>query len=179
MSRPRRELTTTVVACALGAALSLWVAGRTWRAATGKRPFPLPDDELTGTELVPWLPAVALVGLAGAGALLAVRGRARALLGLLLAAVGLLLAVAAGYGVAIADGGYVAFPLLLGLGGLLVGYAGVRAFRRGASWPGLGSRYERPVAEPVEYVERSGPSRSDVAMWDALDRGEDPTSRGE
>ena len=109
--------------------------------------------------------------------MLAVRGWARALLGLLLAAVGVLLAVAAAYGVATAGGGYLAFPLLLGLGGLLVAYAGLRALRRGASWPALGSRYERPAAEPVEHLERSGPSRSDVAMWDALDRGEDPTSR--
>jgi hypothetical protein len=178
VTSPRRELTTAVVACALGAVLSLWVAGRPWRVSAG-RSIPLPGDAMTGTELLPWLPAVALVGLAGAGAVLAVRGRARAVLGLLLGLAGLLLAAGAVYGMATANQRYLAFPLLLGLGGLLVAYAGGRTLRRGASWPRLGSRYERPVAEPVEYVERSGPSRSDVAMWDALDRGEDPTAHGD
>ena len=66
--------------------------------------------------------------------------------------------------------------MLCALGGVLVAHAGLKALLRGGSWPGLGSRYER-ATEPVEYVERSGPSRSDVAMWDALDRGEDPTRR--
>jgi hypothetical protein len=179
VTSPRRELTTAVVACALGAVLALWVAGRTWRVAAGKGAMPLPGNTFTGTELLPWLPAVALVGLAGAAALLAVRGWTRALLGLLLAAAGLLLAGGAVYGVATANRGYLAFPLLLGLGGLLVAYAGGRTLRRGPSWPSLGSRYEPPAADPVEYVERSGPSRSDVAMWDALDRGEDPTARSD
>jgi hypothetical protein len=179
MSNPRRELTTAVVACALGAGVALLTAARTWRVVSGHGALPLPDEKVTGTQLMPWLPAVALVGLAGAGALLAIRGRSRAVLGLLLAVAGLLLTGAGGYGAATAGGGHLVFPVLLGLGGLLIGYAGGRALLRGASWPALGSRYERPAAEPVEYVERSGPSRSDVAMWDALDRGEDPTSRGE
>ena len=179
MSSPRRELTIAVVACALGAVVALLTAARTWRIVAARGGVPLPNDEFTGTELLPWLPAVALVGLAGAGALLAMRGRARTVLGLLLVLTALSLVGAGAYGTATATGGRLVLPVLLGLGGLLVGYAGLRALRRGASWPALGSRYERPGAtEPVEYVERSGPSRSDVAMWDALDRGEDPTSRG-
>src|SRR5262249_45014896 len=151
---------------------------RTWRVGSGQGTVPLPDDRLTGTELLPWLPAVALVGLAGAGALLAIRGRWRSALGVLLAVAGLLLATAGVYGAATA-GGQAGYPVLLGLGGLLLGYGGGRALLRGASWPALGSRYDRPAPEPVDYIERSGPSRSDVAMWDALDRGEDPTNRAE
>jgi len=179
MSNPRRELATAVVACALGAGVALLAAARTWQVVSGRGALPLPDDDLTGTDLLPWLPAVALVGLAGAGALLAVRGRSRCALGLLLAGIGLLLAGAGGWGAATASGGHAFFPVLLGFGGLLIGYAGGCALLRGASWPALGRRYERPATEPVEYIERGGPSRSDVAMWDALDRGEDPTSRGE
>jgi len=176
VSGPRRELTTAVVLCALGAALALLTAGRTWRVLPAKGSVPLPAQELTGTQLLPWLSAVALVGLAGAGALLAMRGKARAVLGLLLAVAGLPLVGAGVYGAAT---GRPIFPLLVGLGGALISYAGVRALLRGTSWPALSSRYERPSApEPGKYVERSGPSRSDVAMWDALDRGEDPTSRG-
>ena len=175
MSGPRRELTTAVVVCALGAVLALLTAGRTWRVVSAKGSIRLPAQQLTGTELLPWLPAVALAGLAGAGALLAMRGKARAVLGLLLVVAGLPLVGAGVYGAAT---GRPVVPLLLGLGGAMISYAGVRALLRGASWPALSSRYERPSApEPGEYVERSGPSRSDVAMWDALDRGEDPTSR--
>src|SRR5215813_5233075 len=97
MSSPRRELATTVVLCALGAVVSLLTAARTWRVAAGQGALPLPKAELTGTQLLPWLPAVALVGLAGAGALLAVRGWTRAVLGVLLAIAGLLLAAGAVY----------------------------------------------------------------------------------
>jgi hypothetical protein len=179
VSTPRRELSIAVVACVLGAAVALLTSSRTWRVVAAKGVVPLRGDDLTGSELMPWLPAVALVGLAGAGALLATRGVVRAVLGGLLVVVGLPLVAAGAYGAATATGGRLVYPVLLGVGGLLIGYAGVRALRRGTSWPALGSRYERPSAtEPVEYVERSGPSRSDVAMWDALDRGEDPTARG-
>jgi hypothetical protein len=183
VSTPRRELTTAVAVCALGALVALLTASRTWRVVAAKGVVPLPGDDVTGGDLLPWLPAVALVGLAGAGALLATRGVARVVVGGLLAVAGLPLVAAGAYGATTATGGRLVFPVLLGIGGLLIGYAGVRALRRGPSWPALGSRYERPAAaehvgyEDVEYVERSGPSRSDVAMWDALDRGEDPTAR--
>ena len=175
MSGPRRELTAAVVVCALGAALALFAAARPWRVVSAK----LPSLPVSGTDEVPWLSAVALVALAGAGALLAVRGRARTFLGPVLVLTAVALVGAGGYGLAHADGSRVIYPALVGLGGLAVGYAGVRATVRGHTWPALGARYEPPAtAEPVEYVERSGPSRSDVAMWDALDRGEDPTARG-
>ncbi|OLB82051.1 MAG: hypothetical protein AUI14_01255 [Actinobacteria bacterium 13_2_20CM_2_71_6] len=176
MSESRRELARAVVVCALGACLTLLSASRTWRVVGGGG---LPDAEHSGTSLAPWLPAVALVGLAGAGALLAVRGRVRAALGAVLLASGVSLLAAGVFGAVTAGLRHAVWPLLAALGGALVCYAGLRALLRGASWPSMGSRYERPAAEPVEYVERGGPSRSDVAMWDALDRGEDPTRRGD
>jgi len=174
----RRELAVTVAECAIGALLALLATSRTWRVVAGAGAVPLPSQKVTGAGVLPWAPAVALVGLAGAGALLAVRYKARALLGLLLMVAGLPLAIG-GISVAAAGRAHVLWSLLCGLGGLLIGHAGLRALLRGASWPALGGRYERPVAEPVEYVERGGPSRSDVAMWDALDRGEDPTRRSD
>jgi LPXTG-motif cell wall-anchored protein len=182
MSRStRRDLTTTVLACAVGGGLALFAGTRTWMAESISRPAPLPPAQVahTGAALSPWLTALGLVGLAGAGALLAVRGRARPLLGVLLLASGAAVVAGGGHGVAVAQPRYALWPLLCVLGGGLIGYAGLRALLRGASWPALGSRYERPVAEPVETVERGGPSRSDVAMWDALDRGEDPTGRAD
>ena len=177
MTTVRRDLALTVVECALGALLALLALSRTWRVVTGGGPVRLPSHRLGGGEVLPWAPAVALVGLAGAGALLALRGRWRAALGILLVLAGLPLAIGGCYAAA-AGRGSVLWSLLCALGGLLIGHAGVRTILRGAAWPALGSRYER-AAEPIEYVERSGPSRSDVAMWDALDRGEDPTRRGD
>jgi hypothetical protein len=181
MNRPRRDLALSVLACAVGAGLALLGATRTWLVQVTPRPAPLPPVtvEQTGVDVSPWLSALALVGLAGAGALLAVRGRARALLGVLLMATGATVVAGGGHGAAVAEARYAAWPVLCVVGGALVGYAGIRALLRGSSWPALGSRYERPVAEPVETFQPGGPSRSDVAMWDALDRGEDPTGRSE
>jgi uncharacterized membrane protein (TIGR02234 family) len=64
----------------------------------------------------------------------------------------------------------------------MIGFGGGLAVRRGRGWPSMGSRYERPGVPRTPAEDRPqyiGPSRSDVAMWDALDRGEDPTRRGE
>ena len=82
MSR-RRELVLAVVGCTAGAALALYAASRTWTVAVHPRPAPLPPvrQTRTGADLAPWLPALALVGLAGAGALVATRGVARLAVG--------------------------------------------------------------------------------------------------
>jgi len=170
----RRELARTVVECVAGAALTLLATSRTWRVVSGSGPVSVPAHRLTGGQILPWASPIALVGLAGAGALLAVRGRVRAVLGVLLMVAALPLALGGSYA-ATAGRAQAGWSLLCALGGLLIGHAGLTALLRGASWPALGSRYERPTAPPTEYLERGGPSRSDVAMWDALDRGEDPT----
>jgi hypothetical protein len=178
MSRVRRDLALTVGECAAGALVVLLAVSRTWRVVAGTGLVPLPDRHLSGGAVLPWAPALGLVGLAGAGALVALRGRWRALLGVLLMVTGLPLAIG-GVWAAAAGRSSAVWSSLCAAGGLLIVHAGLRALLRGPTWPALGSRYERPAAEPVEYVERGGPSRSDVAMWDALDRGEDPTRRGE
>ena len=182
-SSPRRQLARTVAECAVGALLALLATSRTWRTVVGTGG--VPGHRLSGGDVLPWASPVALVGLAGAGALLAVRGRARLVLGLVLIVSGLSLAIGGVYEVAAGRVDQV-WALLCAGGGLLMDHAGLTAVRFGAMWPALGSRYERPVParaiEPVEpygQSERGGPSRSDVAMWDALDRGEDPTARSE
>ncbi len=177
MTNVRRELAVTVVECAVGALLALLAISRTWQVVSGGGPVRLPNHRLAGGAVLPWASAVALVGLAGAATLVAVRGRLRSALGALLVVAGMSLAIGGSY-VAAAGRGSPVWSLLCALGGLLVAHAGLRTLVRGGPWPALGGRYERP-AERTEYVERGGPSRSDVAMWDALDRGEDPTRRGE
>jgi hypothetical protein len=134
--RERRELAYSLVACLGGAGLAAAAAG----------------------DLAPWVRALALVGLAGGGALLAARGAARTALGALLAA----------GGAAVTAGGGLGDPLVAA-GGLGLAAGGAFAAARGRRWPALGARYERrgpgtPGAEPTS-----------LDAWTALDRGEDPT----
>ena len=177
---PRRPLTYAVLLCLAGAALVLFAATRVWQLEVTVRPAPLPpiEQERSGGSLMPWLPALAVVALAGGGAMLATRGLLRRLLG------GLLLVI----GTALVAGGSVAatnpdvdrlWPLLCVLGGLAVAAAGAATAARGHRWPAMGARYERAAGTPPPAVS-SRPERVEAAgtrdAWDALDRGEDPTA---
>lgn len=171
---PRRQLALVVVGCAAAAVLALVATGRPWQVELAVRPAPLSDlrIERTGGQLRPWLPALAWVGLAGAGALLATAATARRVVGglLVLAGAGL----AAG-GLTAAGGAEPspAWPVLAGLAGLLLAGAGVAAVVASRRWPALGARYQRPRPPRPE----STAARRPEALWEALDRGEDPTAR--
>ncbi|MEQ4304511.1 Trp biosynthesis-associated membrane protein [Plantactinospora sp. B6F1] len=180
----RRELTYTVLLCLLGAGLAVFAATRTWSVELTARPAPLPPGRVTrtGGDLLPWLPALALVGLAATGAVLGTRGIGRRLVGGLLALVGVGLAAGAGYAGLGTDTEVAAgWPLLCALGGLLAGAAGAFTAVRSGGWPVMGARYERgrsagagpesPLLTPDGRVD----GRRTAAAWDALDRGEDPT----
>lgn len=171
---PRRELALAVLGCLAGAGLALFAATRTWVVEVVARPAPLPAQRtaLTGGSLLPWLPALAVVALAGAGALPATRRAGRALVGLLLVASGLGVAVGGGYGLVAVAGVAAVWPALCVLGGLAVAAAGAAAVVRGRRWHTMGTRYERPAHRPAPG---SGTTASE--LWDALDRGEDPTDR--
>ncbi|SCG42209.1 trp region conserved hypothetical membrane protein [Micromonospora echinaurantiaca] len=180
----RRELTYAVLLCLAGAGLALWAATRTWSVELAARPAPLPPvrDAHTGAGLLPWLPALALVGLAGGGAVLATRGRLRRLLGGLLAVLGLAVTAGGGYGLSASFPGEVSrhWPALCLLGGLLAAAGGMLTALRGERWPAMGARYERPArktATPAAPAAGAGPvtGRRTTEAWDALDRGEDPT----
>ena len=80
-------------------------------------------------------------------------------------------------------------------GGLLLVAAGALTLWRGARWPGMSSRYERPggasgpggargasgtggapgARDPGTGGPRAGADRDSAAVWEALDRGSDPT----
>ena len=66
-----------------------------------------------------------------------------------------------------------AWWLLAALGGLVVMIGGAWTVLRGATWAGLGSRYERTRPADRDGEDAVNP----VSVWDALDRGEDPTAR--
>jgi hypothetical protein len=163
---PARQLAYAVVACLAGAGLALFAATRTWVVEVAVRPGPLPPIRTarTGGDLVGWLPALALVGLAGAGALLATRAAARRAVGVLLVLTGLGIAAGAVTAAAGHDA-QATWPVLCVVGGVVAAAVGLTATVRGGRWPAMGARYERPEARPA--------ARS---VWDALDRGEDPTA---
>ena len=187
----RRGLTTAVLACVVGAGIALLAATRTWSTTAQRQAPPLPEKLVnhTGGSLIGWLPALALVGLAGAGALLATRGIGRTIIGLLLAVIGLGLVGGAIDGLDVAAG---VWPVFVGIGGLGITWSGLAALRSGATWPAMGARYERSAA-PAGPTDGSGdasaaaPSersvtaarrtRTHASMWDDLDRGVDPTDR--
>ncbi|MEH1169104.1 Trp biosynthesis-associated membrane protein [Micromonospora sp. CPCC 205539] len=181
----RRQLTYAVLLCLAGAGLALWAVTRGWSVEVTPRPAPLPPvrDAHTGAALLPWLPALALVALAGGGAVLATRGRLRQLLGVLLGVLGLAVAAGGGYGLIAGLDGTVSrqWPALCLLGGLLAAAGGGWTALRGGGWPAMGARYERPARStaqtPPAATGPAGPmaGRRTTEAWDALDRGEDPT----
>ena len=198
-----RQFAVAVTLCAAAAAIALYAASRTWLVEVVPRPDPLPATTTarTGGSLVPLLPALALVGLAAAGGLLATRGKART------AVAGLLVLVGVGIPVSVSaavtrTGVAVAWVLVAVLAGLIVAGVGTLAVRRGRLWPTMGSRYERrdrrvdrPVVDTaiddIAAIPGSGedgvrgnptadnsgttPDVGAAMLWDAMDRGEDPT----
>ncbi|MGC5018055.1 Trp biosynthesis-associated membrane protein [Micromonospora sp. DT47] len=178
-ARGRRELTYAVLLCLAGAGLAFWAATRTWSVeVTARGSLPAARADRTGADLLPWLSALALVGLAGGGAVLATRGRARQLLGGLLALLGAAVAAGGGYGLVAGFTGEVSrqWPALCLVGGALAAVGGLLTAVRGGGWPAMGARYERPAGSAAEPA-TGGPvgGRGTREAWDALDRGEDPT----
>ncbi|WP_410810910.1 Trp biosynthesis-associated membrane protein [Micromonospora sp. 067-2] len=182
-SAGRRQLAYAMVLCLVGAGLALWATTRSWSVELTVRPAPLPPvrDARSGAALLPWLPALALVTLAGGGAVLATRGRLRRLLGVLLGALGVAVAAGGGYGLVADLDGVVSrqWPALCLLGGLLAVAGGGWTALRGGGWPAMGARYERRSTSTEGAQAPAGPvtGRRTTEAWDALDRGEDPTDR--
>ena len=195
----RREFTVTLGAAALGAAGTLFAGGQEWASITAQRQAPLPPvtAAVTGGEVAPLAPAAALVLLAAAGALLAVRGVGRIAVGVLMVLAGAGIVWSSGrvlagadvvtdrlrsFGVPASDlvtDVAPAWPVVAVAGGVLGIAAGLLAVVRGRRWPSMGRRYERPdgaAAAPVRAAtERTDEQRAQSA-WTALDRGLDPTT---
>lgn len=199
---PRRELQVAVGLCLLGSLLVLWASSRTWVSLP--TPDRLTQAEvrtgLSGRRVSGLPSALGLVSLAGVLALAATRGWGRAVVGAVVAACGALVVVDAARtlrsGVfaraAEARAGDVcgtgstrdcigAVVELVGVqqrpgwawltvvGGVVLVVAGTLVAVRGRRWAGLGSSYEVPAARPARPA-------GDKDVWDALDRGDDPTA---
>ncbi|MFD0632867.1 Trp biosynthesis-associated membrane protein [Catenulispora yoronensis] len=190
-TKPRRELTITVLLALLGGAVAWIAAGRVW--ATGRAGI-APDTvavSATGSSLSAAVSTLGLTAIAGALALLATQRLARRLVGVLLVAVGVGVVVSAlgargathaahvlgekaaakGLSSGAVPAHMAAWWLLAVLGAVPVVLAGLAAVVRGSAWPGMSSRYENAAPKAARPVD-AGSSKD---LWDALDRGEDPT----
>ncbi|MFD8482464.1 TIGR02234 family membrane protein [Kitasatospora sp. NPDC059673] len=190
----RGTLVLMLLLTALGAALVLTAVGRTWAegvapgTAGGRIAISASGSKLTGLPT-----GTALVAMAAAVAVFAVRGRARLLVGLLTVLAGAGAVAGALIGRADTAGLHTLAATQLGLtsahaeeitrtawpwvalaGGLLLVAAGALTVRFGRNWPAMGSRYEAPTRRrPAGKAGATGNSPAD--LWKALDRGEDPT----
>lgn len=161
--------------------MALLAAQQDWAVKNTSRRPPLSPlrEGFSGADLVPWLPALALVALAAGAALIATRRRARRLIAGIAASCGLAIIAGAGYGllVAPAAGRTVVtaglWPLMCLVGGLVAAAAGLLGIRHGRAWPSLGARYER--GQPPASGSAPRPADDPARLWDALDAGTDPT----
>ena len=204
-ARPDRRSLALMLACSvLGAAVALLAAGRTWARGDVSFQRAVLHVTATGSQTTGVPSALALVGLASAVAVFAVRGFGRRLLGALLALAGagvvevcvtaatgtaaLDRRAAAAVGLSTAAANHVThsvWPWAGVVGGLLLVAAGLLVITRGRDWPGMSSRYDAPVRRRVVgpgTAATAGPGRSrpqaeqtPADVWKALDRGEDPT----
>ena len=181
----RRGLTTAVLLCLVGAFVVLVAAGRAW-VSVEVDAGPLVEgrtDARTGTAVATGVSALGLVGLAGVVALAATRRAGRTVVGLVLLATGAgVVAAVLTADLSLADQPFAgetgdvsleitAWSSVTAVGGVLLLAAGGLTVARGRSWPVLGQRYEAPAGTapaPQQPTERS--------LWEALDRGEDPTT---
>jgi uncharacterized membrane protein (TIGR02234 family) len=97
----RREFGLVLLLGAAGAGLVVLAVRQPWAQAifTPPRPLPAQDISVTGQQLVPLASALALAGLACLAAVIATRSAARRAAGVVLAALGVGAAIAAGAGV--------------------------------------------------------------------------------
>jgi hypothetical protein len=176
----RRGLAVSVLTAVAGGGLGFFATGRVWAVHTVTRPAPLAPQTVhtTGRELASWAAAAALVGLAGGLALLATRGRPRMVVAALLALAGVGVAAGGVRGLVVRSGSETTllWPLICVVAGGLVLAAGVVALARGRRWSAMGSRYDAPSSRPPAAT-AAGPDAPPAALWDALDNGDDPTTR--
>jgi uncharacterized membrane protein (TIGR02234 family) len=177
----------TLLACG---GLAFFAASRTWVEAT-VRAKGLPPDTVavSGTDAQPLVPALALVIVTGALAVLAASVRVRWVVGVLMLVVGLGAAILVATGGPSLDGalddavkGSTAFtganapdarhvdlwPWLAGAAFVLAGLLGLVVVRLAGTWPTMGSRFDSPAGQ-------TDGAKTEDDLWAALDEGRDPT----
>jgi uncharacterized membrane protein (TIGR02234 family) len=192
-SRAGYALTVLIGAAASGAcALAVarpWVRGHATEAG-----LPRIDASVDGADIAPVAGALALVCLAGFGAVIATRGAVRRAVGVVIVAcAGVVAALSAVAGSATrliedaltakgwSGGPYestaTAWRALAFAAAVVVVAAGAAVAGFGAHWATMGVRYDSP-SEPHPRAPTDGEGLTDAAMWRALDDGDDPTRDG-
>jgi uncharacterized membrane protein (TIGR02234 family) len=177
--------------CLAGAAILLLASGRAWARLTVEVAPELPRSAvlLTGRDLAPIAAAAGVAGLAAVAGIAATRGWLRRGVGAVAALLGLGAAVACAAGPSAARAEAVAgrlvgaeltaWPVAGVAGGGLLLAGGVLVAAHGQRWATMGRRYDAPAS--AGRVGRAGGvgRRADDAgeLWDAIDRGEDPTAK--
>lgn len=179
----RREAPAAFLAALTAGVLLLVAVAQRWASghANTQQALIVVSKHVSGRTAAPVVAAAGVVALAAAASIPATRGRGRQIVGAIVTLVGgaaasesllrritaqrdLRHALPAGATVSATGWPYVAL-----VGSVLLVGVGLVMALRGARWPSLSSRYE---AAPSK---RSVPA-GDAGTWDALDRGEDPTT---
>jgi uncharacterized membrane protein (TIGR02234 family) len=192
----RRELGSAVLLVLAGAVLLLVATAGAWVTGVQTQPPPLPSPavQVGADEAAGPVRALGLVVLAAVPALAATRRTGRTVVGLLLVLAGAgagaaAVRVLAGPDALVASGvdevAVTSRPLLALAGSLVTIAAGAVVTARGRRWAALSRRYEAPAARGAgadgARAEPAGASTvppeptEAPELWDALDRGEDPT----
>ncbi len=198
MRHTRRWLAIALGADLLGATGVLLGVGRGWQRVVVTRKPPLPDAivHLSGRDLHGAIAAFSLIALAGVVAIAATRRAGRRVVGAALVISGGVIvwfasaglspvsaararsSVVSGVGVDASSQRHVdvsvGWPVLTLLCGLLIVLAGALTIAFAARWSAMAARYEAPTAAAL----RDRPA-TDIALWSALDRGDDPTVSAE
>ncbi len=187
---------TALALGAVGAAVVLFGAAETWAEGTARVAGSRVAVSVSGKTVSGLPDALALVALAALVAVLAVRRTGRVVVAALLTLCGAgvvwtAVAGASGSGAldhaaarasgltaaTATDVTHTGWPWAVAFGGLLLLAAGIMALAGRASWPAMGSRYERSGApRPARAARRAPDPESPGELWKALDRGEDPTA---
>jgi uncharacterized membrane protein (TIGR02234 family) len=190
---PRRLYAPVVLATLAAGGLAFFAAGRTWAesevTSEGLAPATV---SLSGSDAQPLVPALALVVVTAALAILAAGPRLRRVVGVLT----VLVAVAGAVSVprsgsgrlvdaltsaaeespaysgpsSLSDISYAPWDLATIAAFVVALLLGALTTRFGPQWPTMGSRYDAPTRRPVED------DMSDTDLWRAMDDGRDPTA---
>lgn len=191
----RRWYAVTLLVMGLGGLGAVVAYGATWVTATvpvfAGEPTPTRIVELTGSMLIPFGSAAGWVGLASMAGVIATRSWGRVGIGVIAALAGAAAGVPAiafllsrgplvnsaldGDEASAVQGN--AWWLIAALSGLAVMASGLLTARFGRTWSAMSSRYERERGTQGREDEGGGEQGrgGSLQMWDALDRGEDPT----
>jgi len=201
--RAGRQLAVLAVLALAGAGLAAIAAAMTWWSADYADPLTgALTVTATGSDCVPELVPLALVGLAGFGAALATRGFARRVVGVVIGLCGVAVAVLSGLQFSNAPAGLVTQltrpadpvgaaqlhplgPALAVLAGVLLAAAGTLVLLGLGARRRLGSRYDAPTRAAARRTGAAAPGAGTAVpeagemdpadWWKALDAGADPT----